>query len=78
MWPRKQIPGRQFDISAPPDPYFLNELFGIDQLPIALKEYSVPALKTAVAMIQARQPGTKPQGTSKAAIIEYVLQHVAS
>ncbi len=76
--PRKHIPGREFDISAPPDPYFLNELFGIDQLPVALKEYTVPALRIAVAMIQERRPGTKPTGTSKAAIIEYVLEYVAS
>jgi hypothetical protein len=39
--PVKEIPGRRFDISAPPDPYFLQELFGDGQLPIALGEFSV-------------------------------------
>ena len=42
--PVKRIEGREIDLGAPPDPYFLNELYGSDQLPQALAAYPVKAL----------------------------------
>jgi hypothetical protein len=76
--PVKEIPGRRFDISAPPDPYFLQELFGDSQLPLALTEFSVAGLQEAVEIVQERNPGTKPKGKTKKALVEYIVQNVAA
>jgi hypothetical protein len=73
--PVKEIPGRRIDISASPDPYFLHELFGDNQLPIALSEFSVSGLQEAVEIVQERNPGTKPKGKTKKAPVEYIVQN---
>lgn len=50
-----------FDLAAPPDPFFLLDLYGADQLVAALDEYSTPFLKKSVTVIKERFPGKKPK-----------------
>jgi len=76
--PIKRIEGREIDLGAPPDPYFLHELYGDKQLPLALSAYPVKALQEAVEIVQERHPGTKPIGKSKAAIVEYLVKVTAA
>jgi PHD/YefM family antitoxin component YafN of YafNO toxin-antitoxin module len=74
------VPIRRLDVeinpAAPPDPYLLLDLYGPEQLPLALEPYTLPRLREAVKQVQARHPGTKPHGTSKPAIIDYLV-HLA-
>src|SRR5690349_20703965 len=71
------VPIRQLDVemnpAAPPDPYLLLDLYGSDQLPLALEPYSTPRLRETVKHLQARHPGTKPEGTTKQAVIDYIV-----
>jgi hypothetical protein len=71
--PVKSMEGRFRDPSAPVDPYFLLELYGPDQLALALSRYTAPRLREGVKAVQARHPGTKPGGTGKQALIDYVV-----
>ena len=76
--PRKHIGAREANPGAPPDPYYLLELYEADQLPLALGRYKVPDLKLAAELVQQRNPGTKPTNKgSRDALIEYIVQHVA-
>lgn len=76
--PRKQMEGYRLDPGAPPDPYFLNEYYGSDQLALALARYDAPALREAVKPVKRRHPGTKPKGTSRQALIDYIIDFVAT
>jgi hypothetical protein len=76
--PIKRIEGREIDLGAPPDPYFLNELYGSDQLQQALAAYPVKALQEAVEIMQERQPRVRPKGKTKSALVEYLVQSVVS
>ncbi len=71
--PVKSMEGRFYDPFAPLDPYFLLEFYGPSQLALALNEYKVPRLREGVKAVQARHPGTKPTGTGKQAIIDYIV-----
>ena len=71
--PVKSMEGRDFDPSAPVDPYLLLELYGPDQLGLALSRYTSPRLREGVKAVQARHPGTKPGGTGKQAMIDYIV-----
>lgn len=75
--PIKSMEGRQFDPVAPPDPYFLFEFYGMSQLPLALQRYTVPRLQKAVKLVREHNPGTKPKGTSRQALIDYIVEYVA-
>jgi hypothetical protein len=76
------VPIRQLDVeinpAAPPDPYLLLELYGPEQLPRALEPYSAPRLRETVKHLQTRHPGTKPQGTTKQAVIDYIVYHATA
>ena len=62
---------------APPDPYALMELFGVEQMPRAMYRYTLDNLKRSVPFIQARHPGTKPSSMAKKdAIVEYIMRYV--
>jgi hypothetical protein len=76
--PIRQIEGQTFDIGAPPDPYFLLDLFGAEQLPEVLKLYSVDGLIRGAEIVQERRPDAKPlkAAKTKAPIIKYILQYV--
>jgi hypothetical protein len=76
------VPIRQLDVeinpAAPPDPYLLLELYGPEQLPLALEPYSTPRLRETVKRLQTRRPGTKPQGMTKQAVIDYIVHHATA
>jgi len=76
--PVKRIEGREFDLSAPPDPFFILDLYGDKQFPLALGRYPAKALVEAVAMVRERRPGTGPAGKTMAALIEYLVQHTGN
>jgi hypothetical protein len=77
LTPIKRIEGREIDLGASPDPYFLLELYGKEQLPAALARYPVKALLESVEIVQQHFPGTKPKGKTKAVVIDYIVEHVA-
>lgn len=65
------------DPFAPPDPYFLNRLYGPSQLFAALARYSLPVLKKSLPLVQAQCPGTKPRRiSSKDDVIAYMVAMV--
>lgn len=74
--PIREIPGREIDLSAPPDPYFLLDLYGSAQLAAALNRHTTVNLRPAVATVKQRNPGTRPSGSSKSALIEYIVRYV--
>lgn len=75
--PRKIIEGQSFDPAAPLDPYFLVEVFGVEQLQAALEREPAFRLKEAAVLVEQRNPGTKPTNRGqKKALIAYMLQHV--
>ena len=71
--PVKVAEGHYIDPAAPPDPYFLLDLYGPEQLARALGRYTTPRLRLAVKAVQARHPGIKPGGTDKQALIDYIV-----
>jgi hypothetical protein len=75
--PLKQVAG-VLNPAAPPDPYFLLDLYGRDQLPLALARYTVARLREAVTSVQARNVGTKPKGRSAPELIAYIVTHVTN
>jgi hypothetical protein len=69
---------RRFKPYGPLDPYLLFDLYGADQLRLALDGYSLVKLKEGMAAVAARNPGTKPKSkASKAPLIDYIVEHVA-
>lgn len=78
LTPRPNVPMREANPAAPPDPYYLNELYGAEQLPLALARYKVPKLKLAAELVQQRNPGTKPKNKgNRDALIDYIVAYVA-
>lgn len=76
--PVKHMEGRPFDIGAPPDPFYLLEVFGASQLPRVLMVYSIEGLRDAVKMVKARHPGAKTKGTSKADLTAFLMREVTA
>lgn len=74
--PIRKVDGRDPDPSAPPDPYFLYELYGSEQLPRALGRYRAAPLQHAARAVQERNPGTKPVKTTKPQLIDYIVRYV--
>ena len=64
------------DPYKPPNPWALRTMYGDHQLHAALERYSTDELRRALPAVKARHPGTKPSGTSKAAIIAYIRKYV--
>ena len=81
--PAKLVPIGTVDESrfkpyGPLDPYLLFDLYGADQLRLALDGYSLVKLKEGMTAVAARNPGTKPKSkASKAPLIDYIVEHVA-
>jgi hypothetical protein len=69
----------QINIAAAIDPYYLNEVFGPEQLPLALGQFSAKKLMDeAVPLVQRRHPGTVPSNKrNQQVIIAYIVHHVA-
>lgn len=79
LTPRRHVGAREANPGAAPDPYYLFELYGADQLPLALGRYKLADLKLAAQLVQQRHPGTKPTSkTSREALMAYIIQHVAT
>lgn len=78
--PIKHVEGRPFDIGAPPDPYFLLEIFGAAQLPRVLKLYSNDGLLEAVKIVQERNPAAKLKGKSKTktVLVDFLVREVSA
>lgn len=74
--PIKHVEGNTFDLGAPPDPYFLLDVYGSQQLPRVLNAYSPKALKEAVEIVQTHKPGTRPQKQTKAGLVDYIVEQV--
>lgn len=61
------------DPYGPPNPLALQQIYGDEQLPLALQRYEPAALKEALPIVQNRYPGTKPKKLTKAGIIDYIV-----
>lgn len=60
------------------DPYLVLEDYGRDQLRAVLERDTQRRLRTAVDMVQARNPDTKPRGrTHITDMVDYIMEHVA-
>ncbi len=60
------------------DPYLTLEDFGHDQLRAALNRETQRSLRSAVEVVQARNPGTAPHSrTRNQDMIDYIVEHVA-
>src|SRR5258708_35515725 len=76
--PIKHIQGRELNPAAPLDPYFLLEVYGAAQLPTALSIFPVAKLKEGAAVVEQRNPGTKPKNRGqKQPLINYIVHYVA-
>lgn len=64
------------DPYGPPNPFALQQLYGDEQLPLALGRYTPAKLKEAVALVQQRYPGSKPKKMTKAGIIDYIVEQL--
>jgi hypothetical protein len=59
------------------DPYELALDYGRDQLRNVIRRASQQNLRVAVNLVKERNPGKKPSGTSKQALIDFIVEHVA-
>lgn len=78
--PIRPVEPGSLDVSSavPLDPYWLNEVFGSHQLAEALDRYPAVKVKEASAMVEKRNPGTKPKSrANKAAMVQYIVEQVA-
>jgi hypothetical protein len=77
--PRMNVPRREANPGAAPDAFYLKELYGIEQLALALSRYKLAELKLAAELVQQRNPGTKPDSkSSRDALIAYIVTHVGA
>lgn len=75
--PVKHVPGLTYDPAKPPDPYLLYEAYGTAQFPQLLDFLSLARLKEVAAVVEQRNPGTKPVSRSKKdSVIDYIVHHV--
>jgi hypothetical protein len=75
--PIKHVHGFQLNPAAPVDPFLVYEAYGAQQLPKALDLFPLAKLKESAALVEARNPGTKPVNrSSKAAVIDYIVHYV--
>lgn len=75
--PIRHVESVEINLAAALDPYFLLEVYGPDQLREALDLFPLTRLKEGLPAVMERNPGTKPKNkSSKAAIVDYIVQHV--
>jgi hypothetical protein len=73
---RRDLPFREIDASAPPDPQYIIQAYGAHQLARALHDYGVDALKRTAANVEAKHPGTKPTNRGqKKPLIDYIVKY---
>jgi hypothetical protein len=77
--PIKRIEGQRITLAGPVDPYFLHEFYGAHQLRRALERHPLRKLQEASALVEERNPGTRPtKKTDKVAIVDYIVAHVTA
>ena len=74
--PIKEFPGYRLDATRAIDPEFIKEYFGDAQLRTAFEMQPTDNLQESVDLVRLRHPGTAPKGTSKKAMIDYIVQSV--
>lgn len=74
--PINYVEGREINPAAPLDPYFLQHVYGDKQLRTALNLYPQNKLREGVEAVKEKHPGTRPKGSSKAAMLDYIESHV--
>jgi hypothetical protein len=73
---RRDLPYRESNPFAPPDPQYLVLAYGKDQLARALHDFTVDKLKETAAKIEREHPGTKPTNRGqRAALIDYIVKY---
>ena len=61
------------------NPYLVQYAYGNEQLVPVLERFPVSELKRAVAVVEQRNPGTKPTNRAqKAALISYITEYVTT
>jgi hypothetical protein len=80
LTPIKDVGTHEINIAAQVDPYYLYEVFGAAQLPLALGTFSKKKLvDEVVPIVQRRHPEAKPGGKAdKQAVIAFVVQYVVN
>jgi hypothetical protein len=80
LTPIKDVGIHEINIAAQVDPYFLYDVFGLDQLPLALEEFTKKKLlNEVVPMVQKRNPGAAPNSKAdKQGVIAFIVHHVVN
>lgn len=76
--PIREIPTHHVSIIGKLDPYFLLDLYGTHQLERALSDYKKDRLQEAVQTVQKRNPGTKPNKSTKDGFIAYIVEYATN
>lgn len=75
--PIRKVDNHYIDPNALPDPHFLLQLYGAEQIEQALDEYDLPVLKKTVAQVKKLHPKTKPKtATQRYDLIDYLVSFV--
>ena len=75
--PINQVDPKFFGPDKPLDPYLVHYVYGDDQFRDALDRFPVSELKKAAAIVEERNPATKPTNRSrKDALIDYIVRNV--
>lgn len=78
--PIKDAGTHQINIAAEVDPYFLYEVFGREQLPLALEGFSKKKLlDEVVPIVQRHHPDARPNANAdKQGVISFIVLHVVN
>lgn len=78
LTPVRYVEGREINLAAPLDPYFLLEMYGANQLRQALDLFPLAKLKEGAEAVMVRSPGSKPRSrSSKAAVVDFIVEQLA-
>lgn len=77
--PIRDVPAQHVTLAGQVDPYWLLERYGAHQLARALNRHTLRELQGACKLVEARNPGTKPQRkTNSQDIIAYIVEYVGA
>ncbi len=77
LTPINYVDPKLFGPDRPLDPYLLQYAYGDNQLQPALERYPAGELKKAAAIVEQRNPGTRPSNRAqKRALIDYIMSCV--
>src|SRR5262245_61566732 len=75
--PIKHIEGFELNPAAPLNPYLVYEACGDKQFARILEAFPLAKLKESAAIVEERNPGTKPVNRgSKSAVMDYIIHYV--